>query len=376
MRCKVAVALAAWVSAGLAAGLTAGAARTAQAQFVRPAYGAVFDSVTTVRLADGVYAFISPDSRSAFVSGNSLLVVGRDAALVVDAGHFPSLSRRIIAEVKRLSPVPVRWLVNTHWHEDHLAGNAAYLSAFPGLTIVSTTATRDTIRAKVPGMIAEEVKNYPGYAQQLRQRLDAGVTADGKPIPAFSLEYNRNELRDLERVIPELTSIVVTPPTLAFDREHRVDLGGREVHLLWLGLGNTPGDAVAWMPDARVVATGDLVVAPTPYAFGSFIYEWPATLRRLMALPATRIVPGHGPVMHDWSYASLVAAMLDTLGAQMTRAAADTPSLDTARQRIDLGSFRAKLAGDDPYLGRAFDRFFLSSAVERAWEEARRRARR
>lgn len=367
MRRSLAVALAAW--------LTAGAAGTARAQFVPPSYGAVFDSVNTVRLADGVYAFISPDSRSAFVTGNSLLVVGHDAALVVDAGHFPSLTRRIIAEVKQLSPVPVRWLLNTHWHEDHLAGNADYLAAFPGLTIVSTTATRDTVRAKVPGMIADEVKNYPGFTQQLRQRLDAGVTVDGKPIPAFSLEYNRNELRDLERVIPELASIVVTPPTLAFDREHRVDLGGREVHLLWLGLGNTPGDAVAWIPDAKVVATGDLVVAPTPYAFGSFIYDWPGTLRRLMALPAANIVPGHGPVMHDWSYASLVAAMLDTLGAQMTRAAAETMSLDSARTRIDLGGFQRKLAGDDPYLMRAFDRFFLSSAVERAWEEARRRER-
>ncbi len=360
--------LAAWVHAGLAV--------SAQAQFVPPSYGAVFDSVQTVRLADGVYAFVSPDSRSAFVSGNSLLVVGHDAALVVDAGHFPSLSRRIIAEVKRLSPVPVRWLVNTHWHEDHLAGNADYLAAFPGLTIVSTTATRDTVRTKVPGMIVDEVKNYPGFAQQLRRQLDAGVTADGKPIPAFSLEYNRHELRDLERVIPELASIAVTPPTVAFDREHRVDLGGREVHLLWLGLGNTPGDAIAWVPDAKVVATGDLVVAPTPYAFGSFIYEWPGTLRRLMELPAASIVPGHGPVMHDWSYAAFVATMLDTLGAQMTRAAAESPSLDAARMRIDLGVFRATLVGDDPYLARAFDRFFLSSAVERAWDEVRRRERR
>ena len=356
--------------------LTSCVAVTAQAQLVRPTYGAVFDSVAAVRVADGVYAFISPDSRSAFVSGNSVLVVGRDAALVVDAGHFPSLTRRIIGEVRRLSPVPVRWLLNTHWHEDHLAGNAEYLAAFPGLTIVSTRATRDTVRAKVPGMIASEVRDYPGFARQLRQMLDAGVTADGKPIPAFSLEYTRNELRDLERVIPELASIVVTPPSVGFDSTYRVDLGGREVQLRWLGLGNTPGDAVAWVPDARVVATGDLVVAPTPYAFGSFIYDWPGTLRALMRLPAAAVVPGHGPVMHDWGYASLVATMLDSLGAQMSRAAMSTASIDSARTRIDLTAFRNALAGDDPYLQRAFDRFFLPAAIERAWEEARSRLRR
>lgn len=347
-------------------------ATTSRAQFVVPRYGAVFDSVRTVPVADGVYAFISADSRSAFVSGNSVLVVGRDAALVVDAGHFPSLTRKIIAEVKRLTSVPVRYLVNTHWHEDHLAGNAEYAKAFPGLSIVSTVATRDTVRHKVPAMIADEVKNYPGIATQLHQRLEAGVTADGAPIPAFSLEYNRNELRDLERAIPELASITVTPPTLAFDHELQIDLGGRDVQVLWLGLGNTPGDAVTWVPDVKTVATGDLIVAPTPYAFGSFIYDWPVTLRRLIALPAVTIVPGHGPVMHDWGYANLVATMLDSLGAQMRRAAS-VPSLDSAAKRIDLREFRSRFTGDDPYLQRAFDRFFLTSAVQRAYEEASRR---
>jgi hypothetical protein len=91
-----------------------------------------------------------------------------------------------------------------------------------------------------------------------------------------------------------------------------------------------------------------------------------------MTLPAVAIVPGHGSVMHDWGYANLVATMLDTLGAQMTRAAAE-PSLEAASKRIDLREFRAKFTGDDPYLQRAFDRFFLPSALQRAYEEASRR---
>ena len=340
------------------------------AQTVTPRYGAVFDTFTITRVGQGVIAFIAPDSRSAFVTGNTTLVIGRDAALVVDAGHFPSLTRKLIAEIRRQSPVPVRYLVNTHWHEDHVAGNAEFVKAFPGLVIVGTTATRDTIVSKVPGMIADEVASYPGFLTELRRMIAAGTRPDGSPIPPFSLEYNRNEANDLERAIGELRQVVVTPPTRAFDRELTLDLGRRTVELRFLGLGNTPGDAVVWVPDARVVATGDLLVAPTPYAFGSFIGAWPATLRALMQLPAAAIVPGHGPVMHEWSYASLVAETLDTLGAQMRRAVAETGSLDSARTRIDLGAFRTKFADGDPYLERAFDRFFLPSAIERAWHEA------
>ena len=51
-----------------------------------------------------------------------------------------------------------------------------------------------------------------------------------------------------------------------------------------------------------MVATGDLVVAPAPYATASFMSEWPGTLQKLTAIEATTIVPGHGPLLHDWSW--------------------------------------------------------------------------
>jgi cyclase len=75
----------------------------------------VFTAYDTVKLPDGIYAFISPEATGAFVSGNSVLIVGAsDAALVVDSGHVPSLNKRMIADITRLTDKPVRFLVNTH----------------------------------------------------------------------------------------------------------------------------------------------------------------------------------------------------------------------------------------------------------------------
>ena len=78
------------------------------------------------------YAFLSPDSKTPFVSGNSLVVIGRDAALVVDTGHVPALARRMIADIKRLTNVPVTVVRSTPYrHFDHVVGNGEHRTAFP-----------------------------------------------------------------------------------------------------------------------------------------------------------------------------------------------------------------------------------------------------
>jgi cyclase len=99
-------------------------------------------SYQTVNVAPGVYAFIAPEARVGLVSGNSVAVVGEDAVLVVDSGHFPTLTRRMIGEIRRLTDKPIRFLVNTHWHPDHHSGNGVYRELVPEIIIVSTEYTR------------------------------------------------------------------------------------------------------------------------------------------------------------------------------------------------------------------------------------------
>ena len=79
-------------------------------------------------------------------------------------------------------------------------------------------------------------------------------------------------------------------------------LGKRDVQVMFLGRANTAGDAVVYVPDAKVLATGDIVVHPFPFAFQSYIGEWARVLRKMEAMDAIAIVPGHGPVMRDKAY--------------------------------------------------------------------------
>lgn len=143
------------------------------------------------------------------------------------------------------------------------------------------------------------------------------------------------------------------------------------VEVLFLGRGNTDGDAVVWAPKQRVVASGDLVVAPIPYAAQTYPAEWIVTLRKLEALDFAYLIPGHGPVMTDRAYVERVIGALETVRAQVAPLAkADVP-LAEVRKRIDLAPMKADFAGDDPWLKFLIDAVFTGDLVSNAYKEAR-----
>ena len=118
----------------------------------------------TIQVATGVYAFLTPEERSSFQSGNSIAVIGEDGVLVFDTGNIPGATRRQIAELRKLTDKPVRFVVNSHWHPDHNFGNAEYRRAFPGVVVLGTFATRAGILERVPGYLGQ-VKSFASRAR-------------------------------------------------------------------------------------------------------------------------------------------------------------------------------------------------------------------
>ena len=104
-----------------------------------------------VKIAEGTYSFIAPESDSGVVQSNCTVIIGDDSVLVVDTGQFPSLAARMVADIKKLTNKPVRYIVNTHWHFDHLWGNAAFRDAYPGVAIINTGSRARCSNRKLPG---------------------------------------------------------------------------------------------------------------------------------------------------------------------------------------------------------------------------------
>ena len=325
----------------------------------------------TVKVADGVYAFISAESNNAIVSGNSVAVIGDNGILVVDSGNFPSETRRIIAEIRQLTSMPVRYLVHTHWHRDHTDGDNEYRAAFPNVVIISTPYTRKMMADRAMKNLDDEIKMGPEFASYLRKLAQDGRDGSGKALSAEEKTYNRDFAESIEAAVAEFKQVKLLLPDETFDQNLDVHLGKREIQLKFLGRGNTGGDAVIYVPDAKVVMAGDLLVYPTPYVFDSYFSDWIQALGKLKALGAITIVPGHGPVQHNNDYIDLVSNLLESFNSQVRQAVEENLSLDDTRKKVDVASFEKQFAGDNPNRRRNFEAYFLGMAVERAYKEAK-----
>jgi glyoxylase-like metal-dependent hydrolase (beta-lactamase superfamily II) len=324
----------------------------------------------TVRIAEGITAFIASESNTDIVSGNSVAIVGDNGVLVVDSTNFPSQARQMIDEIKRMTNEPVRFVVHTHWHLDHLMGDAAYRAAFPGVIFVSTAATKKAIVERDPKYL-KFADFGPQYAANLRKQLREGKDEEGKPLTDADRKYLTDFANSVDFAIGEFKQATLVAPDLTFDHDLTINLGRREVKVLFLGRGNTGGDAVIFVPDSKVVMAGDLLVFPTPYSYGSYLTEWIQTLAKVKALGASVIVPGHGPVEHDYSYLDLVSSLLQSVVTQVQQAESQGLKLEDVRKKVDLSTFEKRFAGDDHDRRVAFRSGFTQPAVERAYQETK-----
>jgi cyclase len=320
-----------------------------------PAYAAedkfVNEQYDLQKIADGVYSFIAPESDSGVVQSNCTVIIGEQAVMVVDTGQFPSLAERMVADIKKLTAKPVRYIVNTHWHFDHVWGNAVFREAYPGVAIISTEYTRELVEEQGPKFLSTQRQTNADQAAQLRKYVADGKLPDGRVISDDIKQRLGRTADTLDHIEPDLMHTVHAPPTIGFDKELTINLGKREVKVVWLGRANTGGDAVTWIPDVRVLLTGDAVVAPTPFAFGSYMSEWPVTLQKMIDMNAAIIIPGHGPVMHDAAYLRTLVEMFQALSAQVKQAVAQGLSLDDTRKKVTLEDFSQRLAAGDKYRG-------------------------
>src|SRR5436190_17840529 len=147
--------------------------------FVLPLYCVADDLFDIKPLADGVYAAIA---KPAFkVNCNAAIILLDDVVLVVDTHSKPSAARALIEQIKKLTPKPVRFVVNTHFHWDHYQGNEAYPSSWPaGVEIISSEATRANIQRLGIPRIKNEIVSMPQEIARLKSDLEKASNAEQK----------------------------------------------------------------------------------------------------------------------------------------------------------------------------------------------------
>ncbi len=305
------------------------------------------------KIADGVYAaIVKPGSP---VGSNAAFVINKDDVVVVDTHLRPSYARELQAEIMKLTPLPVRYVVNTHWHNDHTQGNQAYFNAFPkGVEFLSHVNTRRDILGKAIPSMREQLQTLPGQLQKLEEKL-AGATDEKARAPL------KTQIDQGRAYLEELKQIEISLPTITFDHSLILHKGDREIRMLYFGRGHTAGDVVVFLPKERVVVSGDLLTGGIPFYRDAYPSDWIPTLKALATLDFDQVVPGHGSVQQGKAQLNKLIAFMEDMVAGVKKMAAAGQSLEQVKAGLDLSKYK-----DD------FPGFAASSAmaIERTYAEA------
>jgi cyclase len=318
-------------------------------------------TVELVTLAPDVYLVQRPDPLLEPVEPNAVFVVNDEDVVVFEGGGAPIVAERTIALIRSLTSKPVSHLVNSHWHGDHNLGNQVYRKAFPDLKIVAHPET-------VTAMTGSPMAYVERYGPMLTGLIEEWTALDAKgELP----ERRQALLPNLRLMRDELARTVITPPDTPVGDRLVLERGAREIHIIHPGRGNTPGDLVLWLPREQILATGDLVVHPIPYGFGSFPGEWIETLDELAGFDVKLLVPGHGEVQTDDNYIKRLQALLAEVRRQVGESVEKGLDLEATRQALDLADFTDEFAGEDEDRRLKFDNWWRLPIARSAWLEAR-----
>jgi cyclase len=316
------------------------------------AFAADYAKTTSTKVADGVYLFTTSGYGDVGLNGNVTAIITDEGVVVFDSAGTPPVAENMIAEIKKLTDKPVRYVVNSHWHWDHWGGNQAFKAAYPGVRIIAQAKTRDLMRVDSIEWNKDYIgKAIPGHIQELEQLL-----ADAKAKNAAPDRIARiTALLDADKQFyQQKTTLTNTFPDTVYSESLTLYLGGREIQI-HAARAITPGDSYVFLPKEKVLITGDILLHPIVYAIGGV---YPASWT------------DHGPAETDQSFLKDNLSLFERVLADVQDAKAR--GVSQAQIKDELGKKAADYAtliGLDPQRADEFKGLFLNNFAVAAFEE-------
>jgi glyoxylase-like metal-dependent hydrolase (beta-lactamase superfamily II) len=297
--------------------------------------------------------------------GTTTFVISEEGVVVYDGGGVTAMADKVIDKIRSLTALPVTHVIISHWHGDHSFGIYRYAEEYQNVQFVADEFTHDAMN----GSPIDYVLGYPDFISNNLPRLQETVRTkahpDGNAVSAGDLARYQRMIEDADDINVEYNRVKVTPPNVIFKDKLIIQSGSVRIELLNLGQGNTEGDIVMWLPDSRLVAAGDLVVLPSPYAFNVPPRPWAKTLQALKNLNSEILVPGHGAVQRDHQYVDLLIESALSIADQRDAMLKEGLLLSEIEEKLDFSAFEQKFTNGDDY-----NTLYFKSWFERPFRKA------
>ena len=208
------------------------------------------DKAKTIKVLKNVYTITSGDG----IDSNTTFIITKEGVIVIDTRPTPAEARKVLAEIRKLTALPIVYTINTHYHGDHTFGNQVFKNS-------KTIIAHKNVRNKL-------------------------IESGQKHLSLFKTFG-----------LPEIDEVEITPPNIIYEKEMEIWLGEYRLQLLYHGKGHTDGDTIIYIDQLRTVITGDLVFnKKIPYTADSYIDDWIDSLKYIELLKNETVIPGHGPI--------------------------------------------------------------------------------
>jgi glyoxylase-like metal-dependent hydrolase (beta-lactamase superfamily II) len=243
------------------------------------------------QIAENVYSYVDREgSKENSFGANAGIIVGEKGIVVVDTLMSAKEAKQFIEDIRAVSDKPIKYVINTHYHLDHAMGNCEFAEL--GAVIIG----QDNDKAAMEKTAAETLKNVEVY----------GLTE-----------------ADMEGTVPAY-------PELSFKERMEIDLGDQKVQLIHARYSHTEGDTLVYLPDKKVLFTGDVLFTDFhPFLGEGNIDEWTAQLEEIKAMDVEKIIPGHGPLSDKEDLAEMQEYLLifDREAKRLTESSEDVQAV-------------------------------------------------
>ena len=278
------------------------------------------------KVREGIYHAVGTGSLA--VVGNSSFIVNDNDVIVVDDHVSPAAAWVLLEEIKEITNKPVTTVINTHFHFDHAHGNQIFA---PNVQIIGHEFTRRMLLSNSIGMPLYQnyVTGLPGQIDGLKKRIASEADAAAKAKLQTQLQVAENNLASQKELKP-------TPPNVTLATQMTLYRGSREIQIRFLGRGHTAGDVVVFLPNEKVVMTGDFLTSGLSNMSDSYPEEWVTSLDALKKLDFDTVLPGHGEAFTDKTKIDYFQAYLRDVWSEVSRLKKEGVSAEEAAKRADL----------------------------------------